>query len=807
MGSQQFTATHPQADSVIDLSRDWKVKHDISNIGEAEGWFDSDIDDHDWKNIHAGRTLEQEGLEGVSGVVWYRKRVTIPESWKTRTVYFAVGGINNGYSFYLNGTRLAEFDGEVAQARIILPLKTLRFGGSNVFVFKVSCEDHHGGLVHLPFALAFDPVALGGLVYPLYHNWKFKQDPRDRGIREKWSAPEHPDDDWQVLQAGKSWEEQGFDKYDGIGWFRKSFDFPPFWGDEPVYALFAGVDDEYELFVNGERVAKFGDRHRDHSVYATTTITDISAYVRRQGRNTLALRVVDWGGGGGLTRLPVQLVSLKEQPAFSVPAGYSLDKVKSSLPAPILEENPGWVEMYWKAWEIGLQKIKKPTIFNGFVSEYMDEAFNDNIFQWDTCFMVLFGRYAWHAIPAVQSLDNFYAKQDADGFICREIRESDGTNYWDKHLSRDTINPPLFSWIEWESYLLSGDSSRFRWVLDHLVRYFNWIERHRRWGSEAGPRQGLYWSTGFACGMDNSPRTYEKGGKSVHEHYNYAWIDMTAQQGLNALYIARIAEAAGQHRIAAAFRQKYAELKELVNSKMWDPDLRFYNDLDPDGEFSRVKTLASYWPLLARMSDDRQNAAMVEHLKNPQEFWRPHLFPTLSADHPLYHPKGDYWKGGVWAPTNYMVIKALQYNGFEQLATEATANHLQALYVVYQETGTFWENYAPEVLERGNVSRGDFVGWTGCGPIALFIENILGFRANAPQHTLTWRISRMDRHGIENLRFGPVTATLICDARSGPDDPLTIRVQSTANFTLIVHTENKTWTKQISKGSHELTLE
>ncbi|RMD85823.1 MAG: hypothetical protein D6813_15725, partial [Calditrichaeota bacterium] len=444
-------------DEVLDISRAWKIQPDPQDTGETHGWFRLNFNDKDWQVIDAGRTLEQEGLENFQGTLWYRKIFQLPKTWQGKTVYLAIGGIKNAYKCFLNGELLAEYSGEIAESRVLIALKKLNFNMPNILAFKVHCEDHYGGLVHRPYALALNRESLGGLVYPLYHNWKFKCDPHNQGIKEGWSSPDLSDEDWHILQAGKSWEEQGFENYDGIGWFRKTFRLPDFWGEEPVHFIFGGVDDEYELFVNGKKVAKFGDRHRDHSVHATTTMTDITPYIRRQALNVVALRVVDWGGGGGLTRLPVQIVSLKKQPEVSPSAGYTLEKIKDKMPGPILQKNPEWVELYWKAWEIGLKKIKKPTIFNGFVSEYMDEAFSDNIFQWDTCFMVLFGRYAWHVIPAVQSLDNFYDKQDADGFICREIRESDGTNYWDKHLSKDTINPPLFAWVEWKSYLLSGD--------------------------------------------------------------------------------------------------------------------------------------------------------------------------------------------------------------------------------------------------------------------------------------------------------------------------------------------------------------
>ncbi len=88
------------------------------------------------------------------------------------------------------------------------------------------------------------------------------------------------------------------------------------------------------------------------------------------------------------------------------------------LPDPVLDDNPDYLDMYWKCWELAFDHYKKPEPGSGFVSNYMDEAFNPNIFQWDTIFMIMFARYANHVFPAIQSLDNFYCKQHSNGFIC-----------------------------------------------------------------------------------------------------------------------------------------------------------------------------------------------------------------------------------------------------------------------------------------------------------------------------------------------------------------------------------------------------
>jgi hypothetical protein len=55
--------------------------------------------------------------------------------------------------------------------------------------------------------------------------------------------------------------------------------------------------------------------------------------------------------------------------------------MKARLPSPIYDDNPTYVAMYWKAWELAFKNFHEPTPQNGFVSQFIDAAFNQNIFQ------------------------------------------------------------------------------------------------------------------------------------------------------------------------------------------------------------------------------------------------------------------------------------------------------------------------------------------------------------------------------------------------------------------------------------------
>jgi hypothetical protein len=100
---------------------------------------------------------------------------------------------------------------------------------------------------------------------------------------------------------------------------------------------------------------------------------------------------------------------------------------------------------------------------------------------------------------------------------------------------------------------------------------------------------------------------------------------------------------------------------------------------------------------------------------------------------------------------------------------------------VFQKTGTVWENYAPKILAQGQPAAGDFVGWTGIGPITPLIGNVLGFRPDGARNTLTWNLRLTEPHGIKRLRFGTVTADLLYDGTS------TISVTASAHFPLVIN--------------------
>ncbi|MFH1378084.1 MAG: trehalase family glycosidase [Planctomycetota bacterium] len=447
-------------------------------------------------------------------------------------------------------------------------------------------------------------------------------------------------------------------------------------------------------------------------------------------------------------------------------------RARKLLPDPYWDNHESAIACYWKAWELAFGNLLPATDQNGFVSPFISTAFNGNLFMWDSVFNCQFGRYGSRVFNFQGTLDNFYRKQNPDGFISREISETDGSEHFQRHDPSST-GPNVLGWGEWEYFLNFGDTDRLRRVYHPLLAFHQWMKKYRSWPD------GGYWTSGWGCGMDNQPRQPDSASPAW-DHGHMTWIDATAQALLSAKTLLKMAAALG---IADGVSELKAEAKSLtayLNQSMWSERLGFYVDRFRDGSLSKLKTIGAYWLLLADAVPPQRIERFLKHLENPKEFNRPHRVPSLSADHPAYvKPHGDYWNGGVWPSTNYMLLRGLTSIGRDDLAYAIGLNHHQAVIKVFETTGTVWENYAPESMTEGKPAKNDFVGWGGVPPIAGLFEYVFGLRPIASRNRLVWDIRSRDAFGVNRYPFGSDgLLDLSCESRASDRDKPVVSVSS-----------------------------
>ncbi|HEY2409208.1 MAG TPA: trehalase family glycosidase [Polyangiaceae bacterium] len=421
------------------------------------------------------------------------------------------------------------------------------------------------------------------------------------------------------------------------------------------------------------------------------------------------------------------------------------DAKRSLLPAPSWPGHEGAIACYWRCWEIAFANFRAANAENGFASDYSSTMFEDSLYMWDSVFITLFGRYGARGWNFQHTLDNFYAKQHPDGGICRQFREGNGSECYSRFDPAGS-GPNVLGLSEWEYYQSFGDRARLAAVFPVLVAYGQWQRRYRTWPN------GSYWGTGLASGMDNQPRTPE--GESI-DHAHRTWVDTNMQAVLANRLVLQIAEVLDRSEEVADFAAENAVLVPWINEYLWDESTGFYHDLRRDqSRLTELKTIGAYWALLADAVPAERLERFVGHLSNAAEFKRTHRIPSLSADTPGYDPDGGLWRGGVWPPTNYMVLRGLSARGLEDLAYEIACNHHASVVASFEATGSVWEHHAPDLVNQGR-GRKDFVGWTGITPIAVLLEYVFGLRPAYSERRLTWHVRGTEGFSVERYPFGP----------------------------------------------------
>jgi sialate O-acetylesterase len=123
----------------------------------------------------------------------------------------------------------------------------------------------------------------------------------DEGLvdgRALWAVPDLDDSGWGRIAVPSQWEDAGFDGMDGIAWYRTSLELTADEAKEGVRLGLGMIDDSDIAWVNGREIG------RSTLAWNRARAYDVSPALLRPGRNVVAVRVEDTGGGGGIWGKP-----------------------------------------------------------------------------------------------------------------------------------------------------------------------------------------------------------------------------------------------------------------------------------------------------------------------------------------------------------------------------------------------------------------------------------------------------------------------------------------------------------------------
>jgi len=137
------------------------------------------------------------------------------------------------------------------------------------------------------------------MILDLEGRWKFTI-----GDNRKWASPNYPDNDWESIDVPSTWEDEGFNGYNGYAWYRTSFDGADLKskGGMPFNLFMGYIDDVDEVFLNGHKIGASGSfpPHYHTAYNAMRNYSIPNEYLNLQGKNVIAVRVYDSEVKGGI---------------------------------------------------------------------------------------------------------------------------------------------------------------------------------------------------------------------------------------------------------------------------------------------------------------------------------------------------------------------------------------------------------------------------------------------------------------------------------------------------------------------------
>lgn len=112
----------------------------------------------------------------------------------------------------------------------------------------------------------------------------------------KYSLPEQTDSSWGTMNLPCLWENAGLPSFDGIVWFRKEFELPKNLYPEGFELNLGPIDDMDVVYING---IKIGGIEED-GFWSKDRVYSIPESTLKEGKNIVAVRVIDTRGGGGI---------------------------------------------------------------------------------------------------------------------------------------------------------------------------------------------------------------------------------------------------------------------------------------------------------------------------------------------------------------------------------------------------------------------------------------------------------------------------------------------------------------------------
>jgi len=152
---------------------DWMKKvrlQDPQNLGFPRGYAGPYFDDSAWPTLAQPAAWEdlRRPEWDIDGIVWFRKRIEIPQEWAGRPLTIQMGNIDDVDVTYFNGVQVGTTDGWEKPRHYTVPADQVKAGPA-VIAVRIHDSGGKGGIVAGPMQIISE-----GTTIKLDGDWKFQ---------------------------------------------------------------------------------------------------------------------------------------------------------------------------------------------------------------------------------------------------------------------------------------------------------------------------------------------------------------------------------------------------------------------------------------------------------------------------------------------------------------------------------------------------------------------------------------------------------------------------------------------------------
>lgn len=336
----------------------------------------------------------------------------------------------------------------------------------------------------------------------------------------------------------------------------------------------------------------------------------------------------------------------------------------------------------------------------------------------------------------------------------------------------DRSQPPIFSFIIYKYYLLTGDRELLEEVLPALLRAHRWWFDHRDGNGNgllelgsSGNGNGHFNHTKLAAkdeaAMDNSPMYDSARFVPECNTMNMEDIALNSLLVLDGECLAYLFEAGNAPETAAELRSNAKKLGQRINESLWDEQRKLYANRHWEKGFV-CPTPTSFYPMAAGIASGERIEHLVQHIFDESEFWTEFPMPSVWAKDESVHDN-VYWRGRAWPPLNFFTYIGLKRSGRDAEATRLAKKIMAHFCRIWETERSCFENHNSFTGEgKDSVDADPFYGWGALYPLMWIFDHIdidtwNGFHFGSTDG---------EEYAIENVRMSSGIYSLFCEKDS-----------------------------------------